>query len=135
MDSVRKAGMIMSFITPNDIQAVIETNSQNRAVKEKQFFLQGGTIFLHVFGTYFGLAASFTSGRMRDHDVSEDKQNSSPTSDLFSFLGTFVLWVYWPSFNAYVVEGAARHRAILNTYVSLCASTVTTLISSAVFGV
>ena len=32
------------------------------------------------------------------------------TSDLFSYLGTLILWVFWPSFNAYAVFGDGRHR-------------------------
>ena len=46
------------------------------------------------------------------------------TSDLFSYLGTLILWVFWPSFNAYAVFGDGRHRAIINTYISMTASTV-----------
>ena len=39
--------------------------------------------------------------------------------------GTIVLWVCWPSFNAVLVEGVARHRAIVNTYYAIVTSCVT----------
>jgi hypothetical protein len=40
-------------------------------------------------------------------------------SDLFSLLGTLILWIYWPSFNGAMAQGPARQRATLNTYISL----------------
>ncbi|MPC49170.1 Ammonium transporter Rh type B-B [Portunus trituberculatus] len=45
--------------------------------------------------------------------------------------GTLFLWVYWPSFNAVLVEGAAaRNRAVLNTYLALLGSTFCTFVFS-----
>ena len=41
---------------------------------------------------------------------------------MFSMVGTIFLWMFWPSFNsAAAADGEPRHRAILNTYFSLCA--------------
>ena len=56
------------------------------------------------------------------------------TSDLLSLLGTVILWVFWPSFNALLASGAAQHRAVINTYLSLMASTVTTFVVSGMLG-
>ena len=39
--------------------------------------------------------------------------------------GTIVLWVCWPSFNAVLVEGVSRNRAIVNTYYAIITSCVT----------
>lgn len=39
--------------------------------------------------------------------------------------GTIVLWVCWPSFNAVLVEGVPRNRAIVNTYYAIITSCVT----------
>ena len=41
------------------------------------------------------------------------------TSDLFSYLGTLILWVFWPSFNAYAVFGDGRHRCPYQLKMSL----------------
>ena len=88
-------------------------------------------MFVHAFGAYFGLFMSLVHrNRNYDHPKSEDRQNSRVTSDHFSFLGTLILWVYWPSFNAYVLFGDNRHRAVVNTYLAMSASTVTALITS-----
>ena len=51
---------------------------------------------------------------------------------MFSLVGTVFLWMMWPSFNACTaVPGQAQHRAILNSYFSLCSCVVTTLVASA----
>ena len=44
------------------------------------------------------------------------REGNRYTSDLFSLLGTVILWVFWPSFNGLLATGAARHRAVINTY-------------------
>ena len=49
-------------------------------------------------------------------------------------MGTVLLWIYWPSFNAALATGDAQHRAVINTYISLCASTLATFIISSLFG-
>lgn len=72
--------------------------------------------------------------RLRKYEDSSKLFSSRYTSDHFSFIGTFILWVFWPSFNAYTVSGEARHRAITNTYLALCSSTMTSLIFSTWFG-
>ncbi|KHJ81298.1 ammonium transporter, partial [Oesophagostomum dentatum] len=47
------------------------------------------------------------------------------------FLGALFLWIFWPSFNGGAASPAdARQRAVCNTYLSLCACTVTTFIFS-----
>ncbi len=67
----------------------------------------GDSIFVHLFGAYFGMAAS----RMLYSDAAKDnkKQGSGYTSDLFSMVGTIFLWMFWPSFNsAAAAEGTAQ---------------------------
>ena len=96
----------------------------------------GGSIFIHTFGAYFGLAISFTD-RKRDYgkDCTQARQNSNHVSDDFSLLGTLMLWIYWPSFNSVAVNNrAGRDRASLNTYLSMTASTVTAFVLSAMLG-
>ena len=75
--------------------------------------------------------------RRRDFErqPSNDKSNSDHTSDLFSILGTLMLLIYWPSFNGILAyDGEGKHRATFNTYLSLCASTMTTFLFSAYLG-
>lgn len=46
-------------------------------------------------------------------------------------IGTIFLWIFWPSFNSALVDGADQERAIINTYLSLAGATVTTFAISA----
>ena len=91
----------------------------------------GGTMFIHTFGAYFGVFMSLAlRAKNYKHPKTEELQNSRYNSDHFSFVGSFLLWVFWPSFNAYATEGKGRERALTNTYLSMCASTILTLILS-----
>merc|ERR1719167_1634421 len=75
----------------------------------------GDTIFVHMFGAYFGLAVSWM---LYNHKIEEsEKAGAHYTSDLFSMIGTIFLWMFWPSFNGgAAAEGDAQMRAVLNTY-------------------
>jgi len=98
----------------------------------KVFFLEGfldiadcgGTIIIHVFGAYFGLAACYTLGGAKN----ETLNGPSYISDLFSLIGTVFLWLFWPSFVAGLVPaGTDGHAyALLNTVLALLGSTVVT---------
>jgi ammonia channel protein AmtB len=56
----------------------------------------GGSITIHMFGAIFGLAVSYVLGPPKPSSSSNNAPNA--TSDLTAFIGTTLLWVYWPSF-------------------------------------
>lgn len=90
----------------------------------------GDTIFVHLFGAYFGLTASRVMYTKKY--TNQEKQSSARTSDMFSMVGTIFLWMFWPSFNAAAAApGAPQHRAILNTYLSLSACVLASFAFSA----
>ncbi|NWW48948.1 RHBG protein, partial [Pedionomus torquatus] len=90
----------------------------------------GGTITIHVFSCYFGLGVSkalFGAAQQPVHP----KETPTHRSDLMSLVGTLILWVFWPSFVAVLCEpGDAQHHAILNTFLAMSASAVTTVVAS-----
>ncbi|XGW02327.1 hypothetical protein V3C99_014399 [Haemonchus contortus] len=89
----------------------------------------GRSLVVHAFGAYFGLAAALVGKKKNVMEM--DEQGSIHHSDLFSMIGTLLLWVFFPSFNAAVQEPEdARHRAIMNTYLAMASGTVTTFILS-----
>jgi ammonium transporter Rh len=79
----------------------------------------GGTIIIHMFGAYFGLAVAYVVGN----------PNAAPAAgyvpDMFAFIGTLFLWVYWPSFvgGALPAGEEQQQRAIIATIISLASST------------
>nr|XP_033776503.1 ammonium transporter Rh type C [Geotrypetes seraphini] len=93
----------------------------------------GGSMTIHTFGAYFGLTVSWILNRPKLAQTN-NKERSAYYSDLFSMIGTLFLWMYWPSFNSAISNhGDAQHRAVINTYLSLAASVLTTFaIASAV---
>jgi ammonium transporter Rh len=57
----------------------------------------GGSATIHAFGGYFGLAVSFVLGRSL---ISVKQPHTTYISNIFALIGTFFLWLFWPSFNA-----------------------------------
>jgi len=91
----------------------------------------GTSIGVHMFGAYFGLAASWVlSG-----DTAFDNADNASVyhSDIFAMIGTTFLWVYWPSFVAGPATGVSQERTIIATTLSLAASVVCAFISSLYF--
>lgn len=92
----------------------------------------GGSITVHAFGAYFGLAVSVMLRPKKDENEAGKHEGASYVSDIFAMVGTLFLWIYWPSFNSALADGADQERAIVNTYLSLAAATVTTFVVSAI---
>jgi len=82
----------------------------------------GGSIVVHLFGAYFGLAASWVLSARTAFDNADNA--SVYHSDLFAMIGSVFLWVYWPSFVASPAGPLDQERAIVATTLSLAASCV-----------
>merc|ERR1719167_130303 len=112
------------------IEIVLFTINEVIGRKYLQAVDAGDTIFVHLFGAYFGLMASRVNYSPKH--VDQVNQASGRTSDMFSMIGTVFLWMFWPSFNsAAAAAGPPQHRAILNTYFSLCACVLASFAFSA----
>ena len=48
---------------------------------------QGGSIFVHAFGAYFGMAITVVMSRKNYSKAGDEKNDTTPTSDIFSLLG------------------------------------------------
>ncbi|XP_060114357.1 RH-like protein [Heteronotia binoei] len=80
-------------------------------------------MYVHVFGTYFGLMIAWWLYHPSLSQKAE-KETSKPVSHLFAMLGTLFLWMFWPSFNSVLIDGRLRSVAIYNTYFAIASSTV-----------
>ena len=57
----------------------------------------GGSMYVHTFGAYFGLAATY----FYNPKTASESPNAGANynSNLIAMIGTIFLWMYWPSFN------------------------------------
>ncbi|XP_071778947.1 rh family, C glycoprotein a [Centroberyx gerrardi] len=87
----------------------------------------GGSMVIHAFGGYYGLAISWVLYRPNLH-LSKRLNGSVYHSDVFAMIGTLFLWMFWPSFNSAITDhGDGQHRAAINTYIALASSVLTTI--------
>nr|QPB67298.1 rhesus protein [Bangia sp. ESS1] len=108
----------------------------NRAILVDELLVSdvGGSMVIHTFGAYFGLAVAFWARPTNQKErLSEAK--SSYNSDNFAMIGTLFLWCYWPSFNSALAGNSAntRQRVIVNTVFSLATCGFTTFLMSRIF--
>ncbi|XP_005441601.1 ammonium transporter Rh type A [Falco cherrug] len=86
----------------------------------------GGSMTIHAFGAYFGLAVTLVLHRPGLKNKHQNEESTYHT-DIFAMIGTLFLWLFWPSFNSAIVpETPPMITAIINTYFSLAACTVVT---------
>jgi len=126
-------GGLLGRITPGQLLAMafieipLFAFNEQLCLKHFEAVDIGGSIFIHTFGAYFGLAVSTIVGPPEGDAKRADQRNSSVyTSDLFAMLGTIFLFIFWPSFNAAMCpnDHFARERVILCTLVAICGSTM-----------
>jgi ammonium transporter Rh len=62
----------------------------------------GGSMNIHMFGAYFGIAVSTILGKR--HSYGDNLPTVSYNSGIFAMIGTLFLWIYWPSFNSALIS-------------------------------
>lgn len=86
----------------------------------------GGSMFVHTFGAYFGLAFSTMLGAPTEEEEEQGDESSIYHSDMFAMVGTLFLWMFWPSFNG-ALAGDQYHqqeRVVINTVLALTCSCI-----------
>lgn len=85
----------------------------------------GGSIFVHTFGAYFGLAATYFFQNKKALRNEKGTCGGDYYSQLIAMVGTIFLFMYWPSFNGALAVGSFQQRVIVNTVLSISASCIT----------
>jgi len=85
----------------------------------------GGSMFVHTFGAYFGLAATYFFENKKAIEDKEDKCGGGYNSQLIAMIGTLFLWMFWPSFNGALAADFQQQRVIVNTVMAISASCIT----------
>jgi ammonium transporter Rh len=132
-------GAVLGKVTPVQMLAVVFLEILVYAGNEIlgatyfQAVDMGGSIFVHTFGAYFGLALSRTISKAKVDDkgelVDHERNTSTRTSDMFAMVGTLFLWMYWPSFNGALALQSQQHRVVINTVISLTGSCIAAFIT------
>lgn len=84
----------------------------------------GGSMYVHTFGAYFGLAASFFFDAQKAIEDKNKRCAGDYNSQLVAMVGTLFLWMFWPSFNG-ALAGVSQQRVIVNTVMAISASCIT----------
>jgi ammonium transporter Rh len=92
----------------------------------------GGSMYVHTFGAYFGLAASYffnrrTAAAMKKNSRENKLMNKAEgnyTSSYVAMLGTMFLWMFWPSFNGALAVAYQQQRVIVNTVLAITSSCI-----------
>jgi ammonium transporter Rh len=87
----------------------------------------GGSIVIHAFGAIFGMGVVIAITNKSEKAVPIE---SDYTSDKFSMLGSMVLWVFWPSFCAALVDPEMVSYTAVNVVIALCGSTLSTYLTT-----
>jgi len=66
----------------------------------------GGSMYIHTFGAYFGLAATYFIQPKRAE--ASKNMKSDYNSEVTALIGTLFLWMYYPSFNGCLCTGAQQ---------------------------
>ena len=99
----------------------------------------GGSMYVFTFGAIFGVVMSiilFCRENENSKILNNPHLGSDYYSNIFSFIGTLFLWIYFPSFNITNIQNfkneniydIMRYRGILNTYLSMVGSIISTFI-------
>jgi len=110
------------------LELIFYAVNENIYVSKLEAIDMGGSIVVHTFGAFFGLALSWMLYKESSKNHKENK--SVYQSDLFAFIGCIFLWMYWPSFNGALATGNSKHRVVVNTVLSLTGSCISTFVAS-----
>ena len=115
------------------LEIIFYSINESIGVVHYQAVDMGGSMYVHTFGAYFGLAVSYIITDYERLENDKKKEGSNKTSDTFAMIGTIFLWLFWPSFNGALAVGNSQHRVVINTILSLTSSCMSAFAMSKLF--
>lgn len=85
----------------------------------------GGSMYVHTFGAYFGLAASYFFDNKKAINDEKKRCEGDYNSQLVAMIGCIYLWMFWPSFNGALASASQQQRVIVNTVMAISSSCIT----------
>jgi len=80
---------------------------------------------IHLFGALFslGVTVALSDAFVNTKSIHHEDLSSSYRSDLFALIGTVLVFVTYPSFNAALAPDGTQHRVAINTILCITTST------------
>lgn len=80
-------------------------------------------MYVHTFGAYFGLAASYHfKPKLAREAPASDENAGGYLSQTIAMIGTVFLYMFWPSFNGALASENQQQRVIINTVLAISGS-------------
>jgi len=84
----------------------------------------GGSMYIHTFGAYFGLTATYFFEPAKAIADKEQRGVGGYTSQYVAMIGTLFLYMFWPSFNAALAPAISQQRVVVNTAIAISSSCI-----------
>lgn len=129
-------GAVLGRVTPIQLlwmglfEVIFYSINETIGVKESQAVDMGGSMYVHTFGAFFGLAVSFMLGVPTEKE--QEDEGSTKNTDMLAMIGTIFLFMFWPSFNGVLAptDHFAQERVVINTVLALSGSCVMAFFAS-----
>jgi len=98
----------------------------NEAIAVKLYHAvdMGGSMIIHTFGAFFGLAASYFFHNRKAIAQHDQKCVGGYISQYVAMAGTIFLYLFWPSFNSALAPAISQQRVVVNTAFAISASCI-----------
>ena len=92
----------------------------------------GGSLIIHMFGCFFGVAATYFFQHKKAIKDVRGLCSCGYLNSMVAMIGTIFLFILMPGAKTIMASGVARHLALINTVLSLTSSALCSLFTSRV---
>ena len=118
-----KADLFQLFVLMT-LEIIFYALNESIAVQIYHAVDMGGSMVIHTFGAFFGLAASYFFNNRKAIEQHDAKCGGGYVSQYVAMLGTVFLFMFWPSFNSALAPAISQQRVVVNTAMAMSASCI-----------